>query len=599
MNDVLQSNVRRSLEGDQEAFAALVTEHQSLVCSLTYAACGNVQKSEDLAQETFIIAWKNLSKLRDPNLFKSWLCGIARNVIRKTLRATSNKVEGKLSSEDKLEQLESGDPAPSERASMMDDSILVWNTLEKLPENYRVPMILYYREENSIQRVSELLDISQETVRQRLSRGRGLLKQEITKHVEDSLFNTRPSNAFTLAVVSALPAFTCTGMAAAGVGTSTAKGTAWFFGTSLSTIAQVMMGPLIGLLGGWFGYKMSMKAARSDEERTEIKKMSLWVCGLIAIFGIPLIVAIYMRTSGVILSDNVFIAMIIALCICYGFGLFGLIFFFNKRLATIRGKTIEQDPVQFKTEVEAYEYKSASGFLGLPWIHIHRGSYSNAKRSKAVAKGWIAMGDIALSPFFAAGSICVAPIAFGAMAVGGLAFGGLALGLFAAGGFAAGWLGVGGFAIGYQAVGGLTMGWQAAFGGVALAREFAVGGIANAMEANTALADSWFKSQTFLSHLIYTVQHRPWIWYLIGFSPLVFMMFVNFYKNLFGKKNTESVPENLWIIECPKCHKAYPLEKAGGFRFMASSFEKRTLGFCRSCRRLRFMSIRFLKRSQS
>ena len=597
MNELLQSHVKRSLEGDQEAFAFLVAEHQSLVCSLTYAACGNATKSEDLAQETFIIAWKNLSKLREPKLFKSWLCGIARNVIRKTFSSRSVHSENHMSSDEVLDQIEATDLAPSERASNTDDSTLVWATLEQLPENYRVPLILYYREEHSIQRVSELLEITQEATRQRLSRGRALLKQEVTKQVEESLFHTRPTNAFTLAVAGALPAFACSGMAAAGVGTSTAKGTAWFLGTSFSTIIHVLMGPLIGILGGWFGYKMSLKAAKSEEEKTEIKKMSLWVCCLIFLFGVPLISAIYMRTTGIVNSDKLFISLMVGLCIFYGLGLFGLIFYFNSRLAKIREKLTEKDTIQISTELESYEFRTKSSFLGLPWIHVHRGGYSKGKHKSATAKGWIAIGDIALSPFFAAGSICIAPIAFGAMALGGLAFGGLAVGWIAAGGFAAGWLGIGGFALGYQAVGGLTLAWHAAFGGIAVAHEFAFGGIANAREANTPIADAWFKSKPFLNQVIYNVQHRQWIWFVLGFSPLFVMGIASLYKKLSPKGGDLAVSGDQWVIECPKCHKAYPLEMADGFRYKASSFEKRTLGFCRSCRGLRWMRIRFHKKS--
>ena len=594
MNNLLQSNVKKSLQGDQEAFAVLVTEHQSLICSLTYAACGNAAKSEDLAQETFILAWKNLIKLKDPSLFKSWLCGIARNVIRKAFRSPTSRLENQESSDDTLNQLEAEDLPPSESASKTDDSALVWATLEQLPENYRIPLILYYREEHSTERVSELLELSQETTRQRLSRGRALLKQEVAKQVEQSLFQTLPTNAFTLAVVSALPAFACTGMAAAGIGTSTAKGSAWLFGISLSAFLKILLGPLIGLLGGWFGYKMSMKAAKSEEERSEIKKMSLWVFAFIAMFGFPLLTVIYLRTTGTIVSDQIFIMLIMTVCAFYGIGLFALIFYFNNRLAKVRQKAAKRNPAQLSYDIESYDYRTKSGFLGLPWIHIHRGSVIKGKHQKTIAKGWIAIGDIAVSPFFAAGSIAIAPLAFGAMAFGGLAFGGLAVGGLAAGGFAAGWVGVGGFALGYEAVGGIAMAWNAAFGGIALAHEFAVGGTANAMEANTAIADAWFKSKPFLNSLIYNVQYRPWIWYVVGFSPMIVIGFSNIYKHLFMSNTGNSISGNEWVIECPKCHKAHPLKTAGGFRFKARSWEKRTLGFCRSCRGFRWMKIRFM-----
>lgn len=78
--------VAASLSGDREAFGGIVARYQSLVCSLAYSATGSLSQSEDLAQETFIAAWKQLGHLRDPAKLRSWLCGIARNLINNWLR---------------------------------------------------------------------------------------------------------------------------------------------------------------------------------------------------------------------------------------------------------------------------------------------------------------------------------------------------------------------------------------------------------------------------------------------------------------------------------------------------------------------------------
>lgn len=72
--------------GDRDAFGRLVARYQSPVCALAYSSCGNVSQSEDLAQETFIVAWRKLSDLREPEKFKFWLFGIARNLISNTAR---------------------------------------------------------------------------------------------------------------------------------------------------------------------------------------------------------------------------------------------------------------------------------------------------------------------------------------------------------------------------------------------------------------------------------------------------------------------------------------------------------------------------------
>jgi RNA polymerase sigma factor (sigma-70 family) len=76
----------RAISGQRDAFAQIVLRYQSLVCSLAYSATGSLSQSEDLAQETFIAAWKGLPSLREPEKLRSWLCGIARNIIASAMR---------------------------------------------------------------------------------------------------------------------------------------------------------------------------------------------------------------------------------------------------------------------------------------------------------------------------------------------------------------------------------------------------------------------------------------------------------------------------------------------------------------------------------
>jgi RNA polymerase sigma factor (sigma-70 family) len=73
--------VAETLSCNREAFSQIVGRYQSLICSLAYSATGSLGRSEDLAQETFITAWKRLRMLREPPKLRAWLCGIARNRI--------------------------------------------------------------------------------------------------------------------------------------------------------------------------------------------------------------------------------------------------------------------------------------------------------------------------------------------------------------------------------------------------------------------------------------------------------------------------------------------------------------------------------------
>src|SRR5262245_28678979 len=78
--------VSRSLAEDRDPFSRIVSRYQTLICSLAYSGIGNLCQSEDIAQETFITAWKHLRHLREPVKLRAWLCGIVRNRVHKNLR---------------------------------------------------------------------------------------------------------------------------------------------------------------------------------------------------------------------------------------------------------------------------------------------------------------------------------------------------------------------------------------------------------------------------------------------------------------------------------------------------------------------------------
>src|SRR5215212_8979981 len=68
-----------SRQGNREAFGQIVRRYQGLISGLIYSACGDLSASEDIAQETFLAAWKSLSGLREPQKLPAWLCQIARH----------------------------------------------------------------------------------------------------------------------------------------------------------------------------------------------------------------------------------------------------------------------------------------------------------------------------------------------------------------------------------------------------------------------------------------------------------------------------------------------------------------------------------------
>ncbi len=184
-----------------EAFGEIVRRYQNLVSATTFSITGNLQQSEDLAQETFIAAWQNLDSLREPEKLAGWLCGIARNLSRKWIRKVENRQS--FSPETPVEQLAA--PPLEEENDREEQAALLWNTIKHIPEMYREPLVMYYRQNQTVGDIASALDISEANVRQRIARGRSFLKEEIERKVETALERLRPSEHFVVAVLAAIP----------------------------------------------------------------------------------------------------------------------------------------------------------------------------------------------------------------------------------------------------------------------------------------------------------------------------------------------------------------------------------------------------------
>ncbi len=254
-------------QGSAPAFEVLVRRHQSLVCAVAYCACGNLSLSEDLAQETFWTAWRQRTALEQPDRLKAWLCGIARNLAKNARRKASRPVDS-AGSLDVQTDLSTDEPGPAEEAVSREEESLVWRALERIPEAYREPLILFYREDRSVAEVAEALVLSEEAVKQRLSRGRGMLREQVAELVEGGLRRSRPGRPFTLSVMAGL----ATNAAGAKAALAGAGAAAWKAAGAAGASSAIggLAGTFSGLLGGWLGTWVSAQAAPTRAERNAI-----------------------------------------------------------------------------------------------------------------------------------------------------------------------------------------------------------------------------------------------------------------------------------------------------------------------------------------
>jgi RNA polymerase sigma factor (sigma-70 family) len=268
--------VEQSLAGDRHAFGLIVARYQSLVCGLAYSATGSRSHSEDLAQETFVAAWRKLPDLRDASRLCGWLCGIARNVIHGDLRRLGRQPAHCADALDVTAELASAEPLPTEQAVSNEEMAILWREVSRLPESYREPLILFYRDHRSVEHVATALGLTPDAVMQRLTRGRRLLHERMMAFVESTLQRTNPGPQFTLQVQAALPILTTIGPLMA-AGTATKGGAAAKSGLLAGFGAA--LAPFIGLLAAAGMSWAEIAQARSLRERRLVVRWTilLWL----------------------------------------------------------------------------------------------------------------------------------------------------------------------------------------------------------------------------------------------------------------------------------------------------------------------------------
>lgn len=270
--------VTRSLGGDREAFSRIVTRYQILICSLAYSRLGHLGQSEDVAQETFITAWKRLRLLREPAKLRAWLCGIVNHRAYKALRREGREPVRLAEPLEAVPDSAAGGALPSEAAINREEEAILWRSLERIPELYRQPLILFYRQHESVAAVAAQLELSEDAVKQRLSRGRKLLHEEVQAFVENTLRRTAPSQRFSNAVLAALPAGPAAGVSASMAGKGAAAAKSGLLATWLAALAP-FLGILAGIVTQWLVVCATTPPGRTRRARL-LEVLIFWVCVL-------------------------------------------------------------------------------------------------------------------------------------------------------------------------------------------------------------------------------------------------------------------------------------------------------------------------------
>jgi len=176
--------VREALAGAREAAGELLSRHWDSAVFLSARVLGSADLARDAAQEAAIAAMTDLARLRSPDRFGAWLCGIALNVSRRWLRQLRPEVVG-------LElDLASETPGPAEAAEAADLARRVRGAVASLPDGQRDAVWLFYLQGLSHREVAAELAVSVGAVKARLHQARAALAPRLSEWIDEQTGQT-------------------------------------------------------------------------------------------------------------------------------------------------------------------------------------------------------------------------------------------------------------------------------------------------------------------------------------------------------------------------------------------------------------------------
>jgi RNA polymerase sigma-70 factor (ECF subfamily) len=172
-----QKIIRKAAAGDRMAFRELVLEHSHAMFRLAWRLTSDESAAEDVVQEAFIKAWRNLGKFRMESSFKSWLHRITVNTAMDTLRKQSRRRKFETA-EPEFESIQAGSEIPS-IDTQIDIRARTKAAMMKLSDTERSALLLKHFEGHSIKEIAQILEMTTGACKQTIFRAVKKMRVEL------------------------------------------------------------------------------------------------------------------------------------------------------------------------------------------------------------------------------------------------------------------------------------------------------------------------------------------------------------------------------------------------------------------------------------
>lgn len=153
-----------------EVFEKVVDDYSNTILRLCYLQTGNRDESEDLAQDVLLKVYKSLNKFKGESTLYTWIYRITINECLTYLKRKNKFIY------EELDEKQVSDVSVEIEVLNNFSKKELRDSLFKTPQNYRIPLYMYYFDNMKISEIAEILNVNENTIKTRLRRGKEFIK---------------------------------------------------------------------------------------------------------------------------------------------------------------------------------------------------------------------------------------------------------------------------------------------------------------------------------------------------------------------------------------------------------------------------------------
>lgn len=181
--------IEATKNGNKDAFAEIVRRYQNPLTNYIYRMLNDYEEAVDLAQESFVRVYFAIERYHSDYAFSTYIYRIATNLAISEIRKRKRRKVFSLTGLFQAEGNEEKEFQPMDEKPLPEDSLIndeqkdvIEKAIAALPEKYRTAIVLREVEGKTYDEVAEVLGLGLGTTKSRISRGRGILREKISKY---------------------------------------------------------------------------------------------------------------------------------------------------------------------------------------------------------------------------------------------------------------------------------------------------------------------------------------------------------------------------------------------------------------------------------